>query len=186
MEQLDNAFPEIEERIKRLEQAALKRGIVKQIDLEYKFTKPVGGKARYDYESNKIIQRLKQINKFNKENAQTELDKIPTENLTEFDKIKARLLSYKVNGMESSVLMQEQVLADIKNLKQIGEESKDQADFIKKLEKKEAVRDLAKKIEEAPKGLVGLANKAIDKFGVANIGFYLEQLFGKENVNFSQ
>ena len=75
---------------------------------------------------------------------------MPTKDLTEFDKIKTRLLSYKINGMKSSLAMQEQVLADIRNLKEIGEQVRSEAEFNKKLEQREKALELVNLIDKAP------------------------------------
>jgi len=154
-QQLKTALPEIQQRISSLEEASLKRGIQSRIDKELKYTKPVKlGQRRvgkYDYESNKVFEKLREYNKLTQENAITELSSIPTEGLSEIEKIDARFLSYKVNGAKGSVLLQEQVLADINELKRIGEETKDEADFIKSLEKQYKIDEVLTGIEKQKK-----------------------------------
>lgn len=134
-------LPDIEKRIDELEQSEFKRGIVGQINKELKNIKPVKKGtmkvSRYDYETNKFLQNLKDINKYTQEQAQVELTNVKTENLNRADLIKNRLLSFKANGMKSSVALQAQVLADIQDLKVIGKEAKDELDFQKKLERQE-------------------------------------------------
>jgi len=65
--QLQKQLPVIEERISSLEQAEFKRGLIGQISKELDNIKPVKKGmikvSRYDYETNKFLQELKNINK---------------------------------------------------------------------------------------------------------------------------
>jgi len=149
--QIQKVLPIIQERIESLEQSEFKRGIIGQINKELRNIKPVKKGtmkvSRYDYETNKFLQSLKDINKYTQEEAQEELLKAKTEDLSQADLIKNRLLSFKANGMKSSVALQAQVLADIQDLKVLGEESKDELDFQKKLERQEAKDEILGEIE---------------------------------------
>jgi len=184
VEQLKRALPEIELRISSLEESSLKRTIQERIDQELKYTKPIkkGQRrvGRYDYQSNKIFEKLREYNKLTQEKAMNEMNNIPKENLSEIDKIKARFLSYKINGSKSSVILQEQVLADINELKRIGAEAKDEADFNKKIEKQEKVEEVLTAITSQKKNWAILKGaKSVYISSVANLYSTLNTIAGK-------
>lgn len=181
-EQLKSELPEIKNRIVKLEQAELSRGIQSQISRELKYVKPVkvGQKrvAKYDYQTNKFLEGLRKDNKINQEQAQLKLNEIPTDGLSELDKIEARFLSLKANGAKASVLLHEQVLADIRNLKEIGETAKDDADFIKKIEKQEKVDEVLKGVNQQKRVLKKLGDVYISS--IANLYSTINTIAGKK------
>lgn len=141
--QLEKIIPKIQERISLLGEASLKRSITNKINKELSTTKPIKqGQikvGKYDYESNKFFNEIRNYNKLSQDKAEIELSNMPTENLSQMDKIKTRFLSYKVNGAKSSLALQTQVLADIQDLKEMGEIAKSEADFIKLLNKEQKI-----------------------------------------------
>ena len=185
-EQLVKALPIIQKRIVRLEEVAQKTEIGSQIKKELKYTKPVkvGQKkvAKYDYESNKLFNSLRDYDKLTQEQAQVELDSYPEELNSEMDLIKKRLLSLKANGKEASLAIYNQVLKDIKEMKVLGKQAKDKVDFEKKLERSENVNeilDTAHKIKASKKSIkTKIVN--IYRKGFSNIGSMLNALFGKD------
>jgi hypothetical protein len=139
------------DKVGELQEFAEKKRLEKQIKRELKYTKPIkkGQKrvAKYDYESNKVIEKLRDINRFSKEKAQEVLKLSPTENLSEFDKMKIRMLSLKANGAKSSLALVEKVLDDIKTIKMSGKMTKNVDDLIKKIEKRQKVDELLENME---------------------------------------
>ncbi len=188
-EQLQKAIPEIQERISELEEKATKRDLQQAIEKELKYTKPVKKGQRkvgkYDYESNKLFETIRSNNKLSQEKALAELNSIPKEDLSEKQKIIARFLSYKVNGMKGSVALHAQVLSDIQEMKRIGEEAKNEAEFNKKLEKQEKIEEILEAVEKqkAGKGLLGKIFKGPQTLyvsSVANLYSSLNTVAGKK------
>jgi len=181
---LEKELPNFIERIKKLEQAEFKRGIIGQIGKELINIKPIKKGtikvSRYDYETNKFIQNLKDINKYTQEKATEELSKVKTENLSQADLIKNRLLSFKANGIKSSIALQSQVLADIQDLKSLGEEAKDELDFQKKLERQEQMNEVLEGINNQKKsGSILKPLKATYISSVANLYSTINAIAGK-------
>jgi len=178
-------FPDIQRRINNYVESEVKRGIQTQIQRELKYTKPlkVGDRriAKYDYESNKFFEGLRENNKLNQEQSAEKLRQLPQEGLSEMDKINARFLSLKENGMKSSVELNEQVLRDIEEMKRIGREAKDTDDFLKRLNRAEKVDEMSISIDKI-KGTEQFINKMQNAYlrGVANTKSMLNAIGGKE------
>ena len=171
--------------IDSIEEKVLKAGIWNQINKELKTIKPVmkGSRtvSKYDYETNKFLQQLKNISKYTQVQAQAELANVKTENLTHADLIKNRMLSLKANGVKSSLALQAQVLADIQDLKDIGKEAKDEADFQKGLEKQGKKDEILEGIKGQKKSIAGLKQlKSAYISSVANLYSTLNTIAGKE------
>ena len=138
---LQRAEAKLDDIVKNYEDNLAKVKAETAITKELKFTKPVKTKGKYDYESNKIFDELRDIQKMTKATAMEALSISPTENLTELDLIKQRILSLKANGKEASVAIYEQVLADIKLLKQQGKLAKSEEDMFKRVEGSENIEE---------------------------------------------
>lgn len=172
--------------ILRLEERDIKRNLLSTIKKELKYTKPVkAGQKRvgkYDYESNKFFDTLREYNKLNQDEAQAKLDKIPEEGLTNMERINARFLSLKSNGVESSISLYDQVLADIREMKEAGRDAKDDADFIKQVERKERVEKVSNEIERIKGDKDSLITKMENVYrkGFTNIYSMINSIAGKE------
>jgi hypothetical protein len=185
-EQFQKAIPEIINRIQILKDTGEKKVLEKQIGKELKYTKPIkeGQKrvGKYDYETNKFFEDIRRINNLNQEEAQNELDAMPTEGLTQADIIKTRILSLVANGMFGSLELHRQVLEDIKLLKQIGEEAKDEIDFNRKLQRHRAVEEISEAIDKIKGDKDSIITKIENAYrlGFSNIYSMLNSLAGKE------
>jgi len=179
------ALPGIDARIAKLLEAAEKRDVSAKIKKELKTTKPlkVGQRrvGKFDYETNKMFDTLRDYNKLNQTDAQAEFDKFPEEVETEVDLIKKRFLSLKANGAFASAEIHRQVLADIKRIKELGKKAKDEADLEKMLNRQERV-DAAlssiDKISGSKKTIMGKITNAYRK-GFSNIYSMLNSIGGK-------
>jgi hypothetical protein len=173
-------------RASKYAQDTEKRAAIKKINKELKYTKPVKSGAKtvgkYAYEDNKLFEELRQANAMNQDQAIKELDSMPTEGLTELELIKARLLSYKANGMKSSVSLINQVLADIESLKYAGELSKNEEDFLKSIERKSAVKEVLSGIEKIKGDKDSIITKVENVYrqGFTNIYSMINAISGKE------
>jgi len=187
-EQFQKAIPEIINRIQILKDTGEKKVLEKQIGKELKYTKPIkeGQKrvGKYDYETNKFFEDIRRINNLSQEEAQNELDAIPTEGLTQADIIKTRILSLVANGMSGSLELHRQVLEDIKLLKQIGEEAKDEIDFNRKLQRHRAVEEISEAIDKIKGDKDSIITKIENAYrlGFSNIYSMLNSLAGKETA----
>ncbi len=185
-EQFQKAIPEIINRIQILKDTGEKKVLEKQIGKELKYTKPIkeGQKrvGKYDYETNKFFEDIRRINNLNQEEAQNELDAMPTEGLTQADIIKTRILSLVANGMSGSLELHRQVLEDIKLLKQIGDEAKDEIDFNRKLQRHRAVEEISEAIDKIKGDKDSIITKIENAYrlGFSNIYSMLNSLAGKE------
>ena len=182
--QLEKSVIKIKERIIVLEENSIKRSLVKAIDKELKYTKPIKrGQVRvgkYDYESNKAFDKVRGYNKLNQEDALARLNEMPIENMSEGDKVAARLLSYKVNGMNSSITLQEQVLADIREMKRIGKETKTEADFDKQMKRQKDVEVIREAIAVQKKSRILIKGvKSTYISSVANLYSAVNSMAGK-------
>jgi len=150
-EQLDKAIKELIPRIQRVQDQTKKAKIGERIKKEITKTKPVKQGQRkvgkYDYESNKFFDEVRGYMKLNQAKAQEALDSLP-EPQTQLDLIKARMLSLKANGAAASLQIYEQVLKDIKMLKELGAAAKDDADFDKALQRQENVEEALVNIDK--------------------------------------
>jgi len=184
-EQLQKALPEIKDRMIRLETAAEKRSVSAKIKKELKTTKPlkVGQRrvGKFDYETNKMFDTLRDYNKLTQEKAQVEFDKFPEEVANEVDLIKKRFLSLKANGASASSEIHKQVLADIMRIKRLGQEAKDDADLEKKLNRQELVEAALSSIDKitgTKKSIMGKIANAYRR-GFSNIYSMLNSIGGK-------
>ena len=183
--QLESMKPKVEERIAKTKVKSFTKGLRSQINQELKTIKPVkkGQKrvAKYDYETNKFLQELKDINGYTQEKATKELETIPTEELSQAQLIKNRLLSYVANGAKSSQALIANVLGDIQTLKDIGKEAKDETDFQAKLERQQKQEEALEAIKIQKPSKFGLKQlKSIYISSVANLYSTLNAVAGKE------
>lgn len=141
--QLDKTINDFVARVKRVKEQTKKASIGETIKKELTKTKPVKKGMRrvgkYDYESNKYFEEVRSNSKFTQDKAQALLDSLPEEVESELDLIKRRMLSLKANGATASLQIYEQVLKDIKTLKELGAAAKDDADFDNRLLRNEKV-----------------------------------------------
>lgn len=192
-EQIIKAFPEIEARVVRLEIAAKKRDFSVKIKKELKTTKPlkVGQRriGKFDFESNKTFDTLRNYNKLTQEKAQAEFDKLPIhvfglplEVISEVDLINKRFLSLKANGASASVEIHEQVHKDILRIKSLGKQAKDQADLEKKLNRQERVESALSSIDKivADKDTIKTKIGNAYRRGFSNIYSMFNSIAGKE------
>jgi hypothetical protein len=185
-ENLQKAIDDFERRYKILSEAQAKNDISDEIKKELKRAKPVkkGQKrvAKFDYQSNKLFESLRSYWNMNQAQAQAALDSMPEEVTIPSELIKKRFLSLKANGKESSVELYQQVLDDIKLLKQIGEGVKSQEEFDKRLERKERVDELveAGKRIRADKKTFKTKVGNVYRRGFSNIYSMLNSLYGKD------
>ncbi len=185
-EQLLKALPDIRKTIARLNVAAQKRKVSLKIKKELKTTKPlkVGQRrvGKFDFETNKLFDTLRDFNKLNQEKAQAEFDKFPEEGLSEVDLIKKRFLSLKANGASASVEIHNQVLADILRIKELGKKAKDEADLEKRLNRQEIVNSALDSIDKikADKRTVKTKIGNIYRKGFTSIYSMLNSIGGKD------
>lgn len=127
----ENAIKEVKRRAEGYYEQEQKKILASQIKKEIRKSKPKKvTEQRYDYETNKLFQTLREYNKFTQELASAELEKfIGIEEPTNIDLIKMRFLNYKANGMSSSTQLMEKVLDDILQAKRLGTMLKNQADM---------------------------------------------------------
>jgi len=176
----------IKERIARLESAQVVRETREKIKKQLKTTKPTKQgairKGKYDYESNKLFDSLREYSKLTQDQAQEALDTFPEEEVTEADLIRKRFLSLQANGSEASVALVKSVLADIKRMKALGKEAKEEADFIKKLNHTDRVIEVRKGIGNV-KGSdkAGIRTKIVNWYrkGFSDIYAMLNSTIGK-------
>jgi len=177
---------DVQAKIAKLELAQENKVLDGLIRKELKRTKSVkkGAKrvAKYDYETNKFLDELRRIAGLTKESAQAELDAMPTIDLSKADIIKTRLLSYKANGAASSAELRTNVLEDIKRMKALGRKAKNEADFKKQLERKEAVEEFEKAINKIKATADTATNWFLTKYtqGISNIGSAIHSVAGGE------
>lgn len=138
-ETYEKAVNEVQRRAAGYYEQEQKKLLATQIKKEIKKSKPKKvTEQRYDYETNKLFQTLREYNKFTQELASAELEKfIGIEEPTNIDLIKMRFLNYKANGMSSSTQLMEKVLDDILQAKRLGTMLKDQAEMEAKINKEE-------------------------------------------------
>ena len=185
-EQLQKALPEIETRISRLVEAERKRTTKAAIKKELKSTKPIKqGQRRvgkFLVESNRIFDTLRDFNKLTQDKAQAELDKMPDEPINEIDLIKARFLSLKANGASASAEIHNQVLADIRKIKALGKQAKDEADLIKALNRQEIVDSALESIDKITGSKETILGKIVNIYrkGFSNIYSMFNSIGGKD------
>lgn len=185
-EQIIKVLPEIETRISRLEVAAKKRGFSVRIKKELKTTKPlkVGQRrvGKFDFESNKTFDTLRNYNKLTQEKAQIEFDKLPEDVTSEVDLINKRFLSLKANGASASVEIHEQIHKDILRIKSLGKQAKDQADLEKKLNRQEKVESALSSIDKIKADKETIITKIgnVYRRGFSNIYSMFNSIAGRE------
>lgn len=108
----EKAVDEVKRRAAEYYEQEQKKILTAQIKKEIKKSKPTKvTQQRYDYETNKLFQTLREYNKFTQDLASAELEKlINLEDPTNVDLIKMRFLNYKANGMSSSTQLMEKSL----------------------------------------------------------------------------
>jgi len=184
-EQLTKALPEIRNRVSELVDKQVKRDVKTQIDRELKYTKPVkkGDKriGKYDYQTNKYFDDIRGLSKLNQEKAQSQLDEMgePTNML---DLIKTRFLSLQANGMKGSSQLYEQVLRDIKFLKQEGNRSKSESDFLDRVKRTQDIDNALEVIRVKKDTKDSIITRAFNLYrkGFSNNYSMLNSVFNKQ------
>lgn len=138
--------------------------------------------GKYDYESNMFFKDVRRIWTLNKTEALNEMMAMPEEGLSEMDLIKKRLLSLRANGAEASLEIYQRVLQDMKMLKKNGQEAKDEADFNKKIEKRENIDMFVEGAEKVTGGKTFLLSKIKRAYikGFGAMHSFLNAAFGKK------
>lgn len=188
-QQLDKQINDVLRRAEQYAEATEKRSLKDNISKELKGTKNIkqGSKAvgKYNYGENKFFEYLRGINSLNQKDAQSELDAMPEDAETEMDLIKKRSLSFKANGMSGSVALARQVLSDIKQLKYLGKLSKDEADFLKKVERSIIIEDTSDAIDgiDANKDTIKTKIGNMYRKGMSNLDSFINSIAGKNVAN---
>lgn len=148
-EAYEKAINEVKRRADEYYAQEQKKILTTQIKKEIKKSKPAKAtQQRYDYETNKLFQSLREYNKLTQDAASLELEKfIGIEEPQNTDLIKIRFLNYKANGMKSSTQLMEQVLDDIIQAKRLGSMLKDQADMEAKINKEELKQEVLEAVK---------------------------------------
>ncbi len=170
----DKAVDFIEQEYKQKATRLIKR------ELKTSKSKVIAGKrkGKFDYETNKIFAELNNFNKLKKDNAVAELEKYASlEDASEVDLIYSRFLSYKANGLKSSVELISRVLEDIQTLKETGKLAKSELDLADKINKKERL-DEARNYIDNIKDSGAIKRKYLSYVG--NINSFMTALFGSE------
>lgn len=147
----EKAVDEVKRRAAEYYEQEQKKILTAQIKKEIKKSKPTKvTQQRYDYETNKLFQTLREYNKFTQDLASAELEKlINLEDPTNVDLIKMRFLNYKANGMSSSTQLMEKVLDDILQAKRLGSMLKDQADIEAAINREQLKQEVISALEES-------------------------------------
>lgn len=147
----EKAVDEVKRRAAEYYEQEQKKILTTQIKKEIKKSKPTKvTQQRYDYETNKLFQTLREYNKFTQDLASAELEKlINLEDPTNVDLIKMRFLNYKANGMSSSTQLMEKVLDDILQAKRLGSMLKDQADIEAAINREQLKQEVISALEES-------------------------------------
>lgn len=147
----EKAVDEVKRRAAEYYEQEQKKILTAQIKKEIKKSKPTKvTQQRYDYETNKLFQTLREYNKFTQELASAELEKlINLEDPTNVDLIKMRFLNYKANGMSSSTQLMEKVLDDILQAKRLGSMLKDQADIEAAINREQLKQEVISALEKS-------------------------------------
>lgn len=147
----EKAVDEVKRRAAEYYEQEQKKILTAQIKKEIKKSKPTKvTQQRYDYETNKLFQTLREYNKFTQELASAELEKlINLEDPTNVDLIKMRFLNYKANGMSSSTQLMEKVLDDILQAKRLGTMLKNQADMEAAINKEQLKQEVISALEKS-------------------------------------
>lgn len=147
----EKAVDEVKRRAAEYYEQEQKKILTAQIKKEIKKSKPTKvTQQRYDYETNKLFQTLREYNKFTQDLASAELEKlINLEDPTNVDLIKMRFLNYKANGMSSSTQLMEKVLDDILQAKRLGSMLKDQAGIEAAINREQLKQEVISALEES-------------------------------------
>lgn len=147
----EKAVDEVKRRAAEYYEQEQKKILTAQIKKEIKKSKPTKvTQQRYDYETNKLFQTLREYNKFTQDLASAELEKlINLEDPTNVDLIKMRFLNYKANGMSSSTQLMEKVLDDILQAKRLGSMLKDQADIEAAINREQLKQEVISALEKS-------------------------------------
>lgn len=178
---LNKKMTEVVDRADKYAEAEKKRKTKEKIAREIKYTKPVSGKGKYDYQSNKLFKEIRDIFRMSGKAAQEMLDSME-EDLSEIGLIKRRLVSFKANGASGSVALHEQVLADIKHLKYLGSLSKNEEAFLEKVGRRVAVEEVSDGIDKVKADKKTLKTKIGNMYrkGFTSIHSMISSIAGKE------
>lgn len=198
-EQFARVLEDVEKRIATYQEASLKNSLKNAINKELKGIKPrkVGSQrvAKYDYATNKLLQKIKEYNKLTQEEAEAKFQNLQkvdvpmsqeaVENqvaLQNDKRIEISFLDYKRNGMDSSQEMMANVLGDIQTMKEIGAEAKSDEDFIKKLNDQEEIDKVRERVASRKGGKDNLLRKIQNLYlsGLGNSFAYLNSLVGRD------
>lgn len=183
-----NSFREIERNLdsvmdyaETLNDVSLRRNLADSIINEIKRTTPEvkngTKKTRYDYQTNKLFERLREINRMKQEDVKDLYDAYVNGELerqfkefetngtitgkTEdyFEDIENSFLQFKANGMYyNSTEMLQTLLEKIQNAKLTGKVARDEIDFQRRMNQQNWINNCAQAVE-AHKGTVGILEK---------------------------
>ncbi len=185
IQQFNNQFPKIQNKIVSLLEASEKRKLLETVKKDLKTTKPIKRGAtkvgKYDYTINKIFNNIRELNKLTQEKAKSLLDKFG-EPTSEVEEITRRFLGMKSSGMETTLQMIEAVSEDIKTLKEFGQAAKSEQDFEKAVNRKRGVEEVVSAMEKIGGDAKNIKTKAINVYrkGFASPYSMLNSIVGKE------
>ena len=175
---------------KTMEDMNYRRVLQREIHKELQNTKNVKKGSRtvgkYDYRTNKIFEKLRELDKLSSEKAnelrldRAKLAKAEDEGLKYRDKLINKFLSYKANGMfyADTDLMKE-IYDEIVRIKLAGKTAKNEQDLQEKLDETKEVEKLVKIVQSKKKGKANLILRGyIDGFG--NLESILNGVFNKK------
>lgn len=180
----EKAINEVKRRSSEYYEQEQKKLLTTQIKKEIKKSKSVRAtEQRYDYETNKLFQSLREYDKLTQDAASAELEKfVGIEEPQNTDLIKIRFLNYKANGMKSSTQLMEKVLDDILQAKRLGTMLKDQADMEAKINKEELKQEViaAVKANNANKDTFKTQFANLYRKGFANLYSMINSIASKK------
>jgi|GEM_PF-4784607 len=160
----------------------------KDIQNNLKLSKPVtkGPRAvgKYDYETNKVFEQLREYNRLTQQDATEKLTLLPQVNQQDFvpselDSIMERFLLYKSQGKRGSVELYRQVSEDMNRLTKIGKDSKEDQEFVDNINRLSNVNEAIDGIENTTGDSEKLATQAANYLlsSTGNLESYLRAGF---------
>lgn len=174
-EKLEKNLPDIKTRLDKLSDAAERDASLNQIKKELKETKPTGTgtqkKAKFEYNTNKVFDKLRAYNSMTKKEASEALDNL-AEAKSPLAVIERRFLEMKAFGKQASPALYEQVLNDIVQIKEMGRAVKDDAELMLKINRQDAVDTVNEAIKASRFANANQFIKAMSRLyteGIANM-----------------
>jgi hypothetical protein len=165
-EQKTSEIKQLEKEMAKVEEA-FKDKAISQIKRQLKTTKELTGtaikKGKYDYESNKYFERLREYNKMTKDEAFNAL--FALEPTTPQELMEKRFLEYVARGKKyGSISLYEQVLRDLLDAKQIGKQAKNEQEFLRRLNRAEKASVIEAGIQDIKGTKDSLKNKVLKSY----------------------